>query len=138
MKKVFYTLFALIMIFSACQTDNSEKKSGEIKNPGNGNPEFEFVKNKFNFGKMIQGEKVSHVFKFKNVGDGNLVISNISTTCGCTVPEYPLKPILPGEESEIKVTFNSSGKLGKQHKTITIYSNTEPYELVIEAEVSLE
>lgn len=45
-------------------------------------------------------------------------------SCGCTIPEYPKKPLKPGDSSEIKVIFNSKGKRGEQKKVVTIFANT--------------
>ena len=87
-------------------------------------PKFEFKVSKYDFGDIRQGDKLNHVFKFKNMGSKPLIISNILTTCGCTVPSWPKDPILPNNYGEIKVEFNSSGKIGKQNKVITIFSNS--------------
>ncbi len=78
------------------------------------------------FGKLREGEKVTYAFKFKNTGNFFLIISNVSTSCGCTVSSFPKKPVLPGEESTIDVSFDSTGKHGLQTKMITIFGNTEP------------
>ncbi|SFB85484.1 Protein of unknown function [Flexibacter flexilis DSM 6793] len=75
------------------------------------------------FGDIVQGEKVSHTFKFQNAGTQPLIISNVQTTCGCTVPEWPKEPIPPGNTGLISATFNSANKSGIQQKVITIYSN---------------
>jgi hypothetical protein len=75
------------------------------------------------FGDIKQGDQVEWTFKFENKGSAPLVLTNVATTCGCTAPEWPREPILPGESSEIKVRFNSAGKIGMQNKVITIYSN---------------
>ena len=61
----------------------------------------------------------------------DLIISSAQGSCGCTVPEWPKEPIKPGEEGKIAVTFNSSGKQGKQNKTITLVANTIPNTKVI-------
>ncbi len=87
-------------------------------------PRFEFEDNIHDFGDIQQGEKVEHLFKFTNAGNQPLVISNIITTCGCTAPTWPKDPVQPGEKGEIKVVFNSIGKIGKQNKVITIFSNS--------------
>ena len=55
-----------------------------------------------------------------------MLISSAHGSCGCTVAEYPEKPIAPGEEAVIKVKFDSNGKQGKQHKTVTLVANTVP------------
>ncbi len=80
----------------------------------------------YNFGKVKEGEKVHYEFKFKNTGKTPLIISDATATCGCTVPEPPKEPILPGAEGVIKVVFDSTGKPGMQDKVITVTSNGNP------------
>ena len=80
----------------------------------------------YNFGTIAEGEKVTYSFRFKNSGTKPMVITNTSASCGCTVPEKPEKPIMPGETGSIKVVFNSKGKLGHNEKNITVMANTNP------------
>ena len=94
-------------------------------------PELSFEKLRHNFGKINQGESVSHQFVFTNTGQAELIINNAKGSCGCTVPKWPRKPIAPGESEEIKVTFNSAGKSGKQSKTITLVTNAIPNTTVL-------
>ena len=94
-------------------------------------PELSFDKLRHNFGKINQGESVSHQFVFTNTGQAELIINNAKGSCGCTVPKWPRKPIVPGESEEIKVTFNSAGKSGKQSKTITLVTNAIPNTTVL-------
>ena len=70
-------------------------------------------------------------FRFKNIGQSNLIISSAQGSCGCTVPQWPKEPIKPGEKGEIEVVFNSEGKSGLQNKTITLVANTIPNTIVI-------
>ncbi len=91
-----------------------------------------FNETEFNFGKVKAGEKVQHVYKFKNTGDEPLVISNAKGSCGCTVPQWPKEPIGVGEEGEILVEFDSKGKSGNQTKTVTITANTDPPQSLIQ------
>ena len=93
---------------------------------------IEFAESEFNFGKVKAGEKVQHVYKFKNTGKEPLVISNAKGSCGCTVPDWPKEPIGVGEEGEILVEFNSKGKTGNQAKTVTITANTDPPQTLIQ------
>lgn len=86
-------------------------------------PKIVFSETDFNFGKLKQGEKVTHEYKFKNEGKSDLIIRKWKATCGCTVPAPEKTVIKPGEESFIKATFNSSGKKGHQSKPITITTN---------------
>ena len=80
----------------------------------------------YNFGTVTEGEKVTYNFRFKNTGNKPLIITSTTASCGCTVPEKPEKPILPGETAFIKVVFNSKGKAGMNNKTITVTSNARP------------
>jgi len=85
--------------------------------------EITFNEKVYNFGTIQQGDKVSHFFTFKNTGKYNLIISRAIGSCGCTIPEYPKTPILPGKSGKMKVSFNSKGKSGKQTKTVSVYAN---------------
>ena len=68
---------------------------------------------------------------YQNIGDDKLLINSAKGSCGCTVPVWPKEPILEGEESTIKVTFNSSGKQGRQNNTVTLVTNAIPNTKVI-------
>jgi hypothetical protein len=96
-----------------------------------------FEKEMHDFGSVKEGEKVTHVFKFKNTGDKPLIISDAKGSCGCTVPSYPVEPIAPGKSGEIKVSFDSANKKGSETKYVTINANTIPAEtrLTIKANV---
>src|SRR6186713_1493425 len=78
------------------------------------------------FGKIEEGKNLEVSFRFKNVGDKPLVISNVSASCGCTVPETPKKPYAPGETGVIKASFNSTGKVGAQSKQVNVFANLDP------------
>ena len=88
-------------------------------------PIMTFYEKEYDFGDIIDGDVVKHVFKFKNTGNANLLIKNASASCGCTVPSYPKNALVPGASGEITVKFNSSGKSNQQTKSITISANTE-------------
>lgn len=85
-----------------------------------------FEKYEHNFGQVVDGEKVSYVFKFKNTGANDLIISDARGSCGCTVPQWPKEPVKPGASGEIKVEYDSKGKSGLQKKTVSITANTNP------------
>ncbi|MFQ3214133.1 MAG: hypothetical protein ACJAT1_001408 [Marivirga sp.] len=109
--------FLLIMVVgaSAAFGQNTVKKDG---------PEITFEATTFDFGDIKQGDVVEHIFEFENTGNQPLIISNATTTCGCTASEYKKgEPIGPGETSQIKVKFNSRGKMGAINKVVTIKSN---------------
>jgi len=100
--------------------------------------EFKFDTEEHNFGSIKSGESVTYEFKFTNTGNEPLIITNAEGSCGCTVPVYPKQPIMKGQTSAIKVTFNSSGKSGVQDKTVTITSNAKQNPMVIHMKGSVE
>lgn len=91
----------------------------------------------YNFGKTADGNKVEYDYRFKNTGTKPLIITNASASCGCTVPQKPEMPIMPGDTGFIKVVFDSKGRVGIAHKTITVTSNAFPPfpELLLTGEV---
>ncbi len=105
---------------------------------GNVKTTVEVIDTTFNFGKVVEGEKVTYNFRFKNSGDQPLVVTSASASCGCTVPERPEEPIAPGETAYIKVVFDSKGRVGPTHKEVYVTSNAEPEfpVLVISGEVA--
>ena len=80
----------------------------------------------YDFGTVIEGKKVIYNFRFKNAGKKPLVVLSASASCGCTIPEKPERPILPGDTGFIKVVFNSAGKIGYNQKSISVIANTNP------------
>src|SRR5690606_17405544 len=126
MKKLLFLLSVVLVAFTA----NAQEKNTQEKAASNG-PVITFEESSKDFGDITQGDKVEHVFKLENTGKAPLVISNVAATCGCTVPSWPKEPIAPGKTAEIKVSFNSAGKMGKQNSVVRIYSNaSEPIEKV--------
>ena len=82
-----------------------------------------FDKTVHEFGEIDEVDKITHKFKFKNTGNGPLIIDNVDVSCGCTMPTYPIMPIGPGETGEIGAVYNSKGKFGTQKPSITIKTN---------------
>lgn len=76
------------------------------------------------FGQISEKDRTaSYDFIFKNTGNGPLVIHKAVASCGCTTPVYPKEPIAAGASASIKVTYNTIGRPGAFHKTITVYTN---------------
>lgn len=97
-------------------------------------PKIQFDNEKHDFGKTEQGKVLTHTFKFKNIGDDTLVIKNVRTSCGCTAAVVKGKKLDPGEEGEIKVSFNTTGYGGVSSKYIFVDSN-DPAEPLKQLEV---
>lgn len=82
-----------------------------------------FDKTVHEFGEIDEGDKVTHSFKFVNSGTAPLIIEDVSVSCGCTIPSYPIMPVEPGATANIGVVFNSKGKFGTQKPSITVKTN---------------
>lgn len=90
---------------------------------GEDGPEITFDKKECDFGKVSQGDNVVHSFTFSNTGKSDLLIERVKSSCGCTTALISDKTVPPGEKGEIKATFSTRGRRGKQRKTITVTSN---------------
>lgn len=123
---------------------HSSKDAGSTKSFQSGNPisiamtgypeqypVFSVADTTFDFGNIQEGDTVQFNFRFKNTGSQPLIINGASSTCGCTIPDYPKKPIAPGQEGIVKVVFNSEGKMGKQFKPVFLEANTMPSHFVL-------
>jgi len=137
----------LIICAVSCKNGNNTSLSSDlVKNPNTANgvsdttklPIFQFTEEIHDFGKIIQGEKVSYSFKFKNIGKSDLVITDARGSCGCTIADYPKTAIAPNGEGTIDVTFNSEGKRGYQNKTVTIIANTQPNTKVLTIKAQIQ
>ncbi len=95
----------------------------QTQDPAEG-PLLSWDKSNYDFGDIRQGEKVEYTFKFHNTGDQPLMITNVTTQCGCTAPKgWPRDPIQPGSRGEITLVFDSTGKFGRVNKVATVMSN---------------
>ena len=114
-----YRLIGLITICSLLVNFLRAQNIADIKGPA-----ITWEKNTHDFGDIIQGDKVSHIYRFTNTGSNPLIITNVEVTCGCTIPKgWPRDPIMPGDNGVLEVLFNSSGKFGRQNKVVTVVSN---------------
>ena len=120
------------MFFTSCKDDASSKvNAANVETAAERDaqavyyPEITFEESEYDFGNIAKGTHVEHVFKFTNTGKAPLVITNASSSCGCTIPSYPQNTsIAPGETGEMTVKFNGSGQ-GQVTKTVTVSANTE-------------
>jgi hypothetical protein len=139
-KTINYTLLLVATAFTLNSCDSGEKTSSAkdtaiVATPvTEAKPEtspmaltkLEFLESSFDFGKIDEGKKVEHVFKFKNTGENPLVLQDARASCGCTIPEYTKDTIAPGSEGQMKVIYDSANKEGQINKTVTVTANTEP------------
>ncbi|MBP5711276.1 MAG: DUF1573 domain-containing protein [Bacteroidales bacterium] len=87
-------------------------------------PEITFEKLEHDYGNINKGDNGFCYFKFTNTGKSDLVLTNVRSSCGCTVPEWPKEAIAPGQSSEIKVKYNTQ-RIGVISKSITVQSNAK-------------
>ena len=119
-----------MMAFMSCKENASSKVktdnvvvAAERDESAKQVPVMEFEKSEHDFGTIEQGTPQETIFTFTNTGNAPLVITNATSSCGCTVPNPPKEPIAPGEKGELVVKFNGSGQ-NQVTKTITVVANT--------------
>lgn len=133
MKRVFL-VFGLIgaLVIVSCKENNATAKintenvavAAERDEAAKQVPVMEFEKAEHDFGTIDQGTPQETVFIFKNTGNAPLIITDATSSCGCTVPNPPKDPIAPGDTGELVVKFNGTGQ-NQVTKTITVKANTE-------------
>lgn len=139
MKKLFLTLtIATLAVFTSCKENAQDKIKMEneisaIKRDAKiealmkdrGFPSISFDKTEHNFGEIMNGTPVETTFSYTNTGKSPLVVTDIKSTCGCTVPQgWSKEPLMPGASSQFSVKFNGKGA-NKTSKTITLTTNTQ-------------
>jgi hypothetical protein len=109
MKKI--AIIALIAIIGFAQQTIAQAK-------------IEFKSETIDYGEIAKGSDGVRIFEFTNTGDQPLIISEVKSSCGCTVPKKPKGPIAPGDSSTIEVKYDTK-RVGPIRKTITVYSNAD-------------
>lgn len=85
---------------------------------------IEFKSETIDYGEIKKGSDGVRVFEFTNTGNVPLVIANVTSSCGCTIPKKPEDPIQPGETGVIQVKYDTK-RVGPIRKTVTVYSNAD-------------
>ncbi|HDZ03730.1 hypothetical protein LCGC14_0286810 [marine sediment metagenome] len=110
MKKIVLVLFVGLLGFSLTAQDAAAK--------------IEFKSETVDYGEIAKGSDGVRVFEFTNTGTAPLIISKVSSSCGCTIPKKPEDPILPGKTGEIQVKYDTN-RVGPIRKAITVISNAD-------------
>ena len=105
-------VFCLALLLSGLSMQAQDKAVGELT----------FEAETVDFGTIVQGDNGLRAFKFTNTGNAPVVISDVKTSCGCTVASAPDAPVLPGETAQIEVNYDTK-RIGKFSKDITVISN---------------
>lgn len=132
MKKLFLLSAIALVSFTSCKEKAAEKinqenveKAAERDAQAIVFPAVTFDKTTHDFGEIMNGTPVETVFTYTNTGKSPLVVTDIKSTCGCTVPQgWSREPLAPGASSQFTVKFNGKGA-NKVSKTITLTTNTE-------------
>ena len=133
MKKVvvLFSVFCMIA-FTSCKedatqaVDDTKVAAAAVRDQAASKfPVIQFDKSEHDFGEIINGTPVETVFSYKNTGESPLVITDVKSSCGCTIPkDWSREPLAPGAEGKFTVKFNGKGN-GKTTKAITVTANTE-------------
>ncbi len=115
MKKLFVVITVLFAMTIVAKAQAVAENGAEIT----------FEKTTHQFGEIPFNGNGTYEFVFKNTGNEPLILSQPKSSCGCTVPEWPKKPILPGETDVIKVTYKNTNRPGSFSKYVTIFSNAK-------------
>jgi hypothetical protein len=90
----------------------------------------------FDFGKAVQNKTLQKEFSIRNFGGSDLVIENVSTTCGCTAALLSDKVVKPGSSTPLRVSLETRNYSGKMERTVLIRSN-DPEASTTEVKVSV-
>jgi hypothetical protein len=110
MKKLVLFLFVGLLGFSLAAQDVAAK--------------IEFKTETVDYGEITKGSDGIRVFEFTNTGKAPLIISDVRSSCGCTIPKKPDGPIMPGKTGEIQVKYDTN-RVGPIRKAITVISNAD-------------
>jgi hypothetical protein len=88
------------------------------------NASIKFSSEEYDFGVLKPDSEATCNFDFNNSGTTSLIIINVTTSCGCTVPNWPEKPVRPGENASITIHYDTSFP-GVFHKTVSVFYNGE-------------
>ncbi|MFT3750914.1 MAG: DUF1573 domain-containing protein [Agriterribacter sp.] len=144
MSRLILAVIIVTTFFAACQQGESKTPpaTDAAKATNTADPAslttIQWLDSTLDKGTITEGEKIEVAYRFRNTGSKPLVIKDVRPSCGCTVAEKPEEPIAPGGEGIIKGVFNSTNKLGPNHKTIHVVTNTQPdtYALVFNVVVN--
>jgi len=111
-----------ILVFSNIQNNSSNTTTTTQNNSGL-QPRILVSEQEWDFGKVTQGEKPTHIFIVKNGGEGDLIIESLKESCACIEVSISATRLQPGESAELNVTYDTTDYVGKDEKHVHIYSN---------------
>ena len=121
---IFILIVAVIILGSVLVFSNIQNNSSDTTQNNSGlQPRILVSEEEWDFGKVIQGEKPTHIFIVKNGGEGDLIIDSLKESCACIEASISTTRIKPGESAELKVSYDTTDYVGRDEKHIHIYSN---------------
>jgi Protein of unknown function (DUF1573) len=127
--------------FSADQGEAPGPLSGMTSESSGAHPAAKAIDPVYDFGAVYSGAVVKHIFKLKNTGGAPLTIGGVQSSCGCTAAQPTKSHILPDEESDIAVSFDTRGDHGPATRTITVFTNDpkqEQLQLTLRGDVKIQ
>lgn len=124
--------FSGFLIFGQTPAPLPYDTAASVVAPGPPTTTIDYEAVEIDFGKVREGKIVEKTFWFRNTGAESLLIENVRSSCGCTVPEWPKEPVPPGGRGKIVVRFDTKGKYGEQRKRVIVTANTNPRETFLE------
>lgn len=120
LKSIYGSIAAALLawLISSCGAGVDKTKMARTK--------IKFIDSVRHYYPLPQGKELTIPYKFINVGKNPLTIIDVQTSCGCTVAEFPERPIAPESEGMITLTFQSTKNIGYTEVFTTVVSNAEP------------
>jgi len=131
MKKV-YSLFLAVACWFIISCSQTSGTTGNINGAA-----IQFETTEHDFGTVPEKGDGTFTFVFKNTGKEPLILKNVRSSCGCTVPEWPKEPVKKGDKGKIRVSYNTR-ITGSFSKSITVYSNAEGEPVVLHIKGKVE
>ena len=122
-KILFTTLWAFSMMINVVVAQNGIEETEKYA-------KIVFKETSHNFGQILLNGDGNCEFEFMNEGNAELILTNVKSSCGCTIPSWPKEPVFSGKKSSIKVKYDTS-KPGSFNKSIIVYSNGSKYPVVL-------
>ena len=120
----------LLLIFSSITMLSLSNPSETVSSAEVAGPVVSLSSDTFDFGNIQKGDNGTCVFELKNDGFEPLIISKCDKTCGCTIPKCNHDPILPGETTEVEVTYDTN-RIGPFQKSVKVHSNASNTPLLV-------
>ncbi|MBP6429971.1 MAG: DUF1573 domain-containing protein [Bacteroidales bacterium] len=129
MKKLVLSLLLVFGVTFGAFAQNN-KSAAPASKPSGTQAEITFEKLEHDYGDVQRNGNGETTFTYKNTGKAPLILSNVRSSCGCTVPSWPREPLMPGQSAGIRVKYNT-GNPGPINKSVTVESNASNNRVVL-------